>query len=236
MTTYKYKDINTSVDKDKTIIEDNGTAFYTEDKGTAALRLFINWRDQPFNLDNTTMKPVLDLFHSDGSIWRNEPLEVINTESGLVQYKIPNNVIAHTGNVRAKLFLKNTDESVHVANFDFFIKDSGVEDAIEKEISVNLVDDAVRRIVKENAIEILGDGFEQRLNTDVINHLDSNPESFKGAKGDKGDIGVRGPQGPQGPQGSQGPKGNDGEDGTDAYIVVSSDEPAEANIWFEVLP
>lgn len=187
MTTYKYKDINTSVDKDKTIIEDNGTAFYTEDKGTTALRLFIKWRDQPFNLDNTTMKPVLDLFHSDGSIWRNEPLEVISLESGLVQYKLPNNVIAHAGNVRAKLFLKNTDESVHVANFDFIIKDSGIEGAIEKEISVNLVDDAVRRIVKENAIEILGDDFEQRLNTDVINHLDSNPELFKGDKGDDGE-------------------------------------------------
>lgn len=213
MTTYKYKDINTSVDKDKTIIEDNGTAFYTEDKGTTALRLFIKWRDQPFNLDNTTMKPVLDLFHSDGSIWRNEPLEVINTESGLVQYKIPNNVIAHAGNVRAKLFLKNTDESVHVANFDFIIKDSGVEGAIEKEISVNLVDDAVRRIVKENAIEILGDDFEQRLNTDVINHLDSNPELFKGAKGDKGDIGARGPQGSKGDKGDVGPAGKTGEQG-----------------------
>lgn len=184
MTTYKYKDIKTSVDKDKTIIENNGTAFYTEDKGTTALRLFINWREQPFNLDNTTMKPVLDLFHSDGSIWLDEPLEVINAESGLVQYKIPNNVIAHTGNVRAKLFLKNTEQSVHVANFAFDIKDSEVEGTIAKEISVNIVDDAVRRIVKENAIEILGDGFEQRLNTDVINHLDSNPELFKGDDGE----------------------------------------------------
>ena len=207
MTTYKYKDINTSVDKDKTIIEDNGTAFYTEDKGTTALRLFINWRGQPFNLDNTTMKPVLDLFHSDGSIWRNEPLEVISLESGLVQYKLPNNVIAHAGNVKAKLFLKNTDESVHVANFDFIIKDSGIEGAIEKEISVNLVDDAVRRIAKENAIEILGDGFEQRLNTDVINHLDSNPELFKG---DKGDIGPQGIQGIKGDTGAKGDKGDVG--------------------------
>lgn len=161
MTTYKYKDINTSVDKDKTMIEDNGTAFYTEDKGTTALRLFINWKGQPFNLDNTTMKPTLDLFHSDGSIWRNEPLEVISLESGLVQYKIPNNVIAHAGNVRAKLFLKNTDESVHVANFDFIIKDSGIEGAIAKEISVNIVDDAVKRIMNES------------------------PELFKGEKGDK---------------------------------------------------
>ena len=166
MTTYKYKDINTSVDKDKTIIEDNGTAFYTEDKGTTALRLFINWRGQPFNLDNTTMKPVLDLFHSDGSIWRDEPLEVINAESGLVQYKLPNNVIAHAGNVRAKLFLKNTDESVHVANFDFIIKDSGIEGAIEKEISVNLVDDAVRRIIE------------------------ANPDSFKGKDADPNDVKV----------------------------------------------
>lgn len=210
MTTYKYKDINTSVDKDKTIIEDNGTAFYTEDKGTTALRLFIKWRDQPFNLDSTTMKPTLDLFHSDGSIWRNEPLEVINIRGGILQYKTPNNIINHAGNVRAKLFLKNTDESVHVANFDFIIKDSGVEGAIEKEISFNLVDDAVRRIVKENAIEILGDGFEGRLNTDVMNHLDSNPELFKGDKGDKGDVG---PQGPRGYQGIQGPKGDTGATG-----------------------
>lgn len=213
MTTYKYKDINTSVDKDKTTIEDNGSIFYTEDKGTTALRLFINWRGQPFNLDNTTMKPVLDLFHSDGSIWRNEPLEVINAESGLVQYKLPNNIIAHAGNVRAKFFLKNTDESVHIANFDFIIKDSGIEGSVAKEISVNIVDDAVRRIVKENAIEILGDGFEGRLNTDVINHLDSNPDMFKGDKGDKGDIGARGPQGPQGVKGDTGATGQNGQDG-----------------------
>ena len=65
--------------------------------------------------------------------------------------------------------------------------DSGVEGAVEKEISVNLVDDAVRRILKENVIEILGNGFEQ-LNTDVVNHLDNNPELFKG---DKGDIGPK---------------------------------------------
>lgn len=198
MTTYKYKDINTSVDKDKTIIEDNGTAFYTEDKGTTALRLFINWRDQPFNLDNTTMKPVLDLFHSDESIWRDEPLEVINAQSGLVQYKIPNNIIAHAGNVRAKLFLKNTDESVHVANFDFIIKDSGIEGAVEKEVSVNLVDDAVRRIIKENAIELLDDDFKSEVFNGFKTYVTENVEEFKGAKGDDG------PRGPQGPQGYKG--------------------------------
>ena len=189
MTTYKYKDIKTSVDKDKTTIENNETAFYTEDKGTTALRLFINWRDQPFNLDNTTMKPVLDLFHSDGSIWRNEPLEVVNADSGLVQYKIPNNVIAHAGNVRSKLFLKNDNESVHVANFNFDIRSSGIEETVTKEINVNLVDDTIRRIMNEQ------------------------PEIYKGEKGDKGDTGPQGIQGKQGVKGEQGEQGIKGDTG-----------------------
>lgn len=198
MTTYKYKDINTSVDKDKTTIEDNGTAFYTEDKGTAALRLFINWRGQPFNLDNTTMKPVLDLFHSDGSIWRDETLEMINAQSGLVQYNIPNNVITHSGNVRARLFLKSTEESVHVANFDFIIKDSGIEGAVEKEISVNLVEDTVKKIIQDEAIELLDDNFKSEVFDGFKTYVTENVEEFKGAKGDDG------PRGPQGPQGYKG--------------------------------
>src|SRR5699024_517263 len=112
-------------------------------------------------------------------------------------YNLSDNVIAHAGKGKAKLFLKNTEQSVHVANFTFDIKDSGIEGAVAKEISVNLVDDEVRRIVKENAIEILGDDFEQRLNTDVTKHLDINPDLFKGIKGDKREQGERGPEGPE---------------------------------------
>lgn len=184
MQIYKNKDIITNIDTEKLIVKNSDTYFYTEDKGSAALRIFINYRNTPFNLDNTNLTPVLDLSHTDGSIWLDEPLEVIMSDKGLLQYDIPNNVIAHAGKVEAKLFLRNAEKSVHVANFTFDIKDSGIEGAIAKEISVNIVDDAIRRIVKENAIEILGDGFEGRLNTDVINHLDSNPELFKGEKGD----------------------------------------------------
>ncbi|RYD13616.1 BppU family phage baseplate upper protein [Staphylococcus equorum] len=192
MRIYKNKDITTSIDTEKMSINNSDTYFYTEDKGSAALRIFINHRKTAFNLDNTNLTPVLDLFHTDGSIWLDEPLEVIMSDKGILQYNIPNNVIAHAGQIKAKLFLRNTEQSVHVANFTFDIKNSGIEGAIEKEISVNLVDDAVRRIVKENAIEILGDGFEGRLNTDVINHLDSNPELFKGEKGKKGNKGEEG--------------------------------------------
>ena len=196
--------------------------FYTEDKNSASIRLFVNWQDKPVDFSNTNLKPVLDLFHSDGSIWLDEELDIVMAERGLVQYKIPENVITHAGTIKAKLFLKDDKQSVHVANFSFNITSSGVEDSIAKEISVNIVDDAVRRIVKENAIELLGSDFEERLNKDVINHLESKPELFKGPKGDEGKQGQRGPQGVkgdtgerglEGPQGIQGERGLRGEQG-----------------------
>ena len=40
--------------------------FYTEDKNSASIRLFVNWHDKPVDFSNTNLKPVLDLFHSDG--------------------------------------------------------------------------------------------------------------------------------------------------------------------------
>ena len=198
MRIYKNKDITTSIDTEKMSINNPDTYFYTEDKGSAALRIFINHRKTAFNLDNTNLTPVLDLFHTDGSIWLDEPLEVIMSDKGLLQYNIPDNVIAHAGLIKAKLFLRNTEQSVHVANFTFDIKDSGIEGAVEKEISVNIVDDAVRRIVKENAIEILGDGFKDDVSVELKNYVNDNVETFKGPKGEKGDKGDKGKDGQDG--------------------------------------
>ena len=192
MAIYKNKDIITNIESEKLSINNPDTYFYTEDKGSAALRIFINHRKTAFNLDNTNLTPVLDLFHTDGSIWLDEPLEVIMSDKGLLQYDIPNNVIAHAGQIKAKLFLRNAEQSVHVANFTFDIKDSGIEGAVEKEISVNIVDDAVKRIMNEQ------------------------PELFKGEKGDigpQGIQGVKGSQGERGLQGEQGIKGDKGEQG-----------------------
>lgn len=192
MRIYKNKDITTNIDTEKMSINNSDTYFYTEDKGSAALRIFINHRKTAFNLDNTNLKPVLDLFHTDGSIWLDEPLEVIMSDKGLLQYNIPNNVIAHAGKVKAKLFLRNAEQSVHVANFTFDIKDSGIEGAVEKEISVNLVENTIKKIINEQ------------------------PEIYKGEKGDKGDTGpqgIQGKQGVKGEQGEQGVKGDKGEQG-----------------------
>ena len=160
MRIYKNKDITTSIDTEKMSINNSDTYFYTEDKGSAALRIFINHRKTAFNLDNTNLTPVLDLFHADGSIWLDEPLEVIMADKGLLQYNIPNNVIAHAGKVKAKLFLKNTEQSVHVANFTFDIKDSGIEGAVEKEISVDILDDKVKKVLLDNIETFRADPIE----------------------------------------------------------------------------
>ncbi|MDK9870687.1 MAG: phage baseplate upper protein [Staphylococcus equorum] len=185
MQIYKNKDITTSIDTEKMSINNSDTYFYTEDKGSAALRIFINHRKAAFNLNNTNLTPVLDLFHSDGSIWLDETLEVIMSDKGILQYNIPNNVISHAGRIKAKLFLRNAEQSIHVANFTFDIKDSGIEGAVEKEISVNLVDDAVKRIMNEQP-EIYkgekGDAFQyEDFTTEQL-------ESLKGEQGPKGDT------------------------------------------------
>ena len=121
-------------------------------------------------------------------------------DKGLIQYNLSDNVIAHAGKVKAKLFLKNTEQSVHVANFTFDIKDSGIESAVAKEISVNIVDDAIKKIINEQ------------------------PELFKGEKGDKGDIGPQGVQGKQGVKGEQGEQGIKGDTGEQGIQGVKGDK------------
>ena len=259
MAIYKKGDIEVSINERGVDRGNVNANFYTEDKSTSAINIYVKWDKHPLNLTNVNMNLQLDLFHSDGSIFMDEPLNIIYAENGLVQYKISDNVIKHVGKVQAKLFLKNETQSVHVADFSFNIKDSGVTDAVNKEITVNLVDDSVRRIIQENAIELLGEDFKDDVSVELKNYVTTNAELFKGPKGDTGSQGQRGPQGPKGDTGEQGPEGKQGLQGErglrgeqgpqglrglqgvkgdkgDDTIVVSSVEPATAVVWFEVLP
>ncbi|PTG68546.1 BppU family phage baseplate upper protein [Staphylococcus chromogenes] len=207
---YKNKDIKAEINEQGVDIGNIGANFYTKDLGTASIRISINWKGKPFDLSKTSFTPQLDLFCEDGSIFIDEKIDVISQIGGLIQYNVSNKIIRHAGKVKAKLFLTNGKESIHALNFEFTIIDSEIDSLVSKEVSVNLVDDTVRRIIKENAIQLLGDDFESRLNTDVIEHLNSNPDLFKGAKGDTGETG---PQGLQGIQGDEGPKGEQGPPG-----------------------
>ena len=179
------------------------TNFYTEDKGSASIRIRLSSNGYYLDLTKTDLKPVLFLFHEDGSIFEIKDFINIMPDKGLIQYNLSDNVIAHAGKVKAKLFLKNTKQSVHVANFTFDIKDSGIEGAVAKEISINIVDDAVKRIMNEQ------------------------PEIYKGEKGDKGDTGpqgIQGKQGVKGLQGEQGVKGDKGEQGEKGPQGVKGDK------------
>lgn len=210
---YKNKDIETNINNKTVDIGNVGVRFYTEDENTGSIRIYIKWNGQPVNLDTVNMRPKLDLFLSDGSIFIDETLNIISPKSGLIQYNIPNKVIKHAGIVQAKLFLESESESVHVANFSFNIVDSGVEDKVQKEISINLVEDTVRRIMSDDLTVLLDSGFKTKLTTDLQNYISDNSEQFKGPQGEQGIPGKDGKDGINGLDGEQGPQGEPGKKG-----------------------
>lgn len=195
MAIYKNKDIEVNVNEKSADVGFIDTNFYTEDKSTSSIRITIKNNKRAVDLSKTNLIPKLDLFHSDGSIFMDENINIVLPEQGIIQYKISDRVIKHPGKVNAKLFLKNETQSVHVANFNFTIKDSGITDAVNKEITVNIVDDSVRRIIQENAIELLGEGFKDDVSVELKSYVQTNNELFKGPKGDKGDKGDKGEDG-----------------------------------------
>ncbi|WP_305807774.1 BppU family phage baseplate upper protein [Staphylococcus epidermidis] len=156
-----------------------GANFYTEDDGSAYIRITIRDNNEVLDFNKTDMTPRLDLFSSDGSIFTNEPLEIILPEYGVIQYKVSDNVIKHAGKVDAKLFLANEKDSVHVANFYFTITDSGMTGPIGKEIHVDSLQDLVRNVMKENAIGLLDDDFKDKLENDLKVYMEENADTFK---------------------------------------------------------
>lgn len=210
---YKSKDVNTNINISNIDIGNIGATFYTEDEGTASIRIFIKWNNKAVNLNLTNLKPKLDLFLADGSIFTDEPIRIITPETGVIQYDIRNEVIRHAGNVNAKLFLESENESVHVANFSFTIVDSGVEGKVQKEINIPLLKDAVQKLITENSDMILGEGFKDEVSSNFIQYAKNNPDEFKGPQGERGKQGIQGPIGNTGETGATGPKGDKGDIG-----------------------
>ena len=137
-----------------------------------------------------------------------------------------------------KLFLKNETQSIHIANFHFYIIDSGIEKAISKEIDVNLIQDTVTNVVRDNLDDLLTDDFKVEITDTLKDYVDENSSKFLGPKGDKGEPftyedftqeqleslkGDKGPQGERGPIGPPGENGVNGEDGQDGKSFTPSD-------------
>ncbi|MCD8832767.1 phage baseplate upper protein [Staphylococcus arlettae] len=157
---YKYKKIKVDINEKNIDLGSIKTKFYTKDKHTAVIYITLMQNGEVINLNRTNFEPKLDIFSNDGSIFTNEQIEISNPEIGLLRYNISEKVIKHAGTTNAKLFLENGESSIHAANFTFYIENSGVEDAVAKEISVD--------IVSQKVLEI----------------IDREPKKFKGEKGD----------------------------------------------------
>lgn len=206
----KLIDVNTNINISSVENGFIGANFYTEDDGSAYIRITIKNNNEVLDFTKTDMLPRLDLFCSDGSIFTNEPIDIVYPEKGVIQYKVTDNVIQHAGKMDAKLFLGNKDDSVHVANFYFTISDSGMTGPIGKEVHVDSLKDLVEQVMRQNALGLLDDKFLSKLQDDLKTYVHDNNDLFKGVAGEKGEKGEKGDTGDTGPQGLQGPKGDTG--------------------------
>ena len=221
METYKSGTVNTIINEHGVDLGNINVNLYTMDNMTSAIDIHLKKKNMiteqqeyiPVNFNQTKFKPILHIFAQDGSIFTNEPLEIIKPEDGYVRYIIPEYITKHVGQMQCKLFLENPEnnDSSHVANFYFTVNDSGITKSIGKEIRVELLDDIVEKILKDNV------------------------ETFKGPKGDKGEQGIPGKDGKDGKNGlngidgvngnpgPQGPPGKDGRDGVDGKSFTYED-------------
>lgn len=177
MAIFKNKDIATDIRVTDVNVGNIGAKFYSEDENTASIGIYIKNNGQVLDLSTITMKPMLNLYAEDGSIFLDEPLTVENATEGFIKYYVSPEIVKHVGRMNAKLFLESPNESVHIANFSFDIGDSGTEKDVAKVIDIDVIGDKITEIIKANA------------------HL------FKGEKGDTGEQGIQGEQGEKGEKG-----------------------------------
>ncbi|MCG1331760.1 BppU family phage baseplate upper protein [Staphylococcus epidermidis] len=224
METYKSGTVNTIINEHGVDLGNINVNLYTMDNMTSVIDIHLKKKNLiseqqeyiPVNFNQTKFKPILHVFAQDGSIFTNEPLEIIKAEEGFVRYIIPEYITKHVGQMQCKLFLENPEnnDSSHVANFYFTVNDSGITKSVGKEIRVELLDDIVEKVMKDNV------------------------DIFKGPKGDTGEQGPAGQDGKDGVDGKsftysdftqeqlnnlRGPKGDKGEPGKDGKPFTYSD-------------
>lgn len=236
METYKTGTVNTIINENGVDLGSINVNLYTMDNKTSVIDIHIKKKNiinenQEYisvNFNQTKFEPVLHVFAQDGSIFTNEPLEIVKAEEGFVRYIIPEYITKHVGQMQCKLFLENPEnnDSTHVANFYFTVNDSGITKSVGKEIRVELLDDIVEKVMKDN-VDIFkgpkGDTGEQGP---------AGQDGKDGKNGINGIDGINGNPGPQGPQGRDGKDGVDGQDGSDgkSFDFESLTEEQKAEI------
>ena len=136
METYKTGTVNTIINENGVDLGSINVNLYTMDNKTSVIDIHVKKKNiinenQEYisvNFNQTKFEPVLHVFAQDGSIFTNEPLEIVKAEEGFVRYIIPEYITKHVGQMQCKLFLENPEnnDSTHVANFYFTVNDSGI--------------------------------------------------------------------------------------------------------------
>ena len=184
---YKTKEIQTNINERGVNLGNVDVTLYTMDKGTAAFKIYlkkeVDYDDNnkildAVNLYAAKMTPRLDIVAEDGSTFSNEPIDIINPESGVIQYVVSDYVIRHKGKMDAYIYLENKENSVQVASFYFYIEEDGVSKSLGNEVRGGRLEDVVKSVMSGQLMELLSQDYREQLNREIKSFLKDNNKDF----------------------------------------------------------
>ncbi|MGX0433106.1 BppU family phage baseplate upper protein [Staphylococcus hominis] len=183
---YKTKEIETNINERGVNLGNVDVTLYTMDKGSAAFKVYlkreVDYANEkvydPVNLYTTNMTPRIDIVAADGSVFANEPIDIVIPENGVIQYIVSDYVIRHAGKMDVYIYLENKSESVQVANFYFYIEEDGVARRLGKEITGGRLEDVVKNVMSGQLMELLSEDFREQLEREIKSFLQDHNKDF----------------------------------------------------------
>lgn len=183
---YKTKEIETNINERGVNLGNVDVTLYTMDKGSAAFKIHlkreVNYGNEKVydsvNLYTADMTPRIDIVAADGSVFSNEPIDIVIPENGVIQYIVSDYVIRHAGKMDVYIYLENKSESVQVANFYFYIEEDGVARRLGKEITGGRLEDVVKNVMSGQLMELLSEDYREQLDKEIKQFLSDNNKDF----------------------------------------------------------
>lgn len=130
--------------------------FYNQDINTSVLKFQITRNNKPMLLSDINVNSQIILVTSDGSK-KVDNLTFEDEMNGVLSYTLPNDVLAHVGEVTGEIYInrKGSDDTIVVRTFKFSIKDALVNTiSADTKLSYIRKFDDLEALIKERVIEI----------------------------------------------------------------------------------
>lgn len=130
--------------------------FYNQDINTSILKFQITRNNKPMLLSDINVNSQIILVTSDGSK-KVDNLTFEDEMNGVLSYTLPNDVLAHVGEVTGEIFInrKGSDDTIVVRTFKFSIKDALVNTiSADTKLSYIRKFDDLESLIKQRVIEI----------------------------------------------------------------------------------